>query len=160
MFGSKNKELASTLQETIEKSLAVSRENGELSEKNRQLTKEIREQEELINELRKEVKSLETDKAVLLDNAKTMGIDLSCLLTGSVDLYKIYGIELIGKFLNEENVKNIIPEFDEAVKNEYALQFMSRIGLSLEDEIGLKQARETYAYCRHFALSFFNKINN
>lgn len=160
MFGCKNKELASTLQETIDKSLAISRENGELCEQNRILTEEVNKKEKLISDLERKIEHLESNKALLINTASTMGIDLSCLFTGSMDLYKIYSIELIGKCLNEENVKKIIPEFDEAIKNEHVLQFMSRIGLSLEDETGLKQARETYAYCRHFAFSFFNQIYN
>lgn len=157
MFGNKNTELASALQETIDKSLAVSRENGELSEKNHQLTKEIREQENLIKDLQKEIKNLETDKATLLDYSCKMGIDLSSLLTSSPDLYKIYGINLIGACLNSNDIKKIIPAFDDASKTDHLIKFMEGIGLSLDNENDIQRARETYSYCRVFALSFFEK---
>lgn len=150
-----NKELASTLQETIDKSLVLSRENGELSEKNLQLTKDVCEQEKLIKGLQKEVKELETDKAVLLDNALNMGIDLSTLFTGSVDLYKIHGINLIGACLNSNDIQKIIPAFDEAIKTDHLIKFMEGIGLSLDNESDIQRARETYSYFRIFALSFF-----
>lgn len=157
MFGRKNKDLASTLQDTIEKSLVLSRENGELSEKNLQLTKEICEQERLIIALQKEIKELERDKADLLNNADKMGIDLSSLLTSSQDLYKTHGINLIGACLNSNDINKIIPVFDEASKTDHLIRFMEDIGLSLENESDIQRARESYSYIRRFALGFFEK---